>query len=386
VQLTAQRLALLLCAGLLSSLARAEEPAWKLSTDSAVYTDTDNVLIVTSQLGVAHALDEDGGEASATTVVDVVSAASVDVVAQASKRFNEVRWEANLGISKAFKDVLPSIDYRFSSEADYLSHGFGAGLQARLAGADTVGFAHYGLMLDTIGRSQTPYSTFSRSLTTHSADLGVTQNLSTRALLRLVYSLTLQNGYMEKVYRFVPLFDAAGLARARQDGATLNLDTFNAYRLASRPPEEVPDTRARHALALRGLFYLAAIEGSLRADYRFYVDDWSMLAHTAELSLYFPLSRLFMLDVFARGYTQSAASFYKRVYEVNAADEVPGYRTVDRKLSPFYAVTPGIRIELHAEPFSTYFELSATYTRFTDFLYLDHEIALIGQGGLAWTP
>ena len=109
---------------------------------------------------------------------------------------------------------------------------------------------------------------------------------------------------MAKVYRFVPLFDAAGLAQARQDGVNLNLDTFNAYRLSSRPPEAVPSLRLRHALGLRALYYLPAIDGSLRGDYRFYFDDWGMTAHTVELSLYFPLSKHFMFDVFTRGYVQ----------------------------------------------------------------------------------
>lgn len=371
---------------LLAPRAYAQEHPWTLSTDSSVYTDTDNVLIVTSQVGASRALDDAGGKASATALVDVVSAASVDVVAQASKRFDEIRGEANLAVSKAFGETIPSLDYRISNEADYLSNGFGGGLVLRLGTPDTVLSTDYHLALDTIGRSGTPFSTFSRSLTTHSADLGLTQTLSPRALLRFVYTLTVQRGYMEKVYRFVPLFDATGLGRARADGVDLTLESFDDYRLATRPPEEVPDTRVRQALALRGLYYLEGIDGSARADYRFYLDDWGMTAHTLELSLYFPIGGPFMLDVLTRGYLQSAADFYERAYVVQTVGEIPRYRTVDRKLSPYYAATLGSRVELELDPFRVYFEVSCAYTRFTDFFYLERELALIGQGGLSWTP
>ena len=225
---------LFLAAVLLPPATRAQEQPWTVASDSLLYTDTDNVLVVSSQLGVARALDDDGSQVSAAAVVDVVSAASVDVVAQASQRFEEVRGEADLTASYAIGDALPSIDYRGSIEPDYLSHGFGAGYQMRLGGADTVAAVHYQITFDTIGRSGTPFSTFSRKLTTHSAELGVTQNLSPKALVRGVYTLTIQDGYQEKPYRFVPLFDDAGLARAQQDGVTLDLDSFDAYRLPSR--------------------------------------------------------------------------------------------------------------------------------------------------------
>lgn len=368
------------------SSASAQERPWTLSSDSSVYTDTDNVLVVTSQLGVARTFGEGGGKVSATGVVDVVSAASVDVVAAASKRFSEVRKEANLAVSHEVGRFLPSLNYRYSIEPDYRSHGFGGGVQTRLGGADTVLGIGYVLTLDTIGRSGTSFSTFSRELTTQSADVGLTQNLSKRMLLRMVYTATVQDGYMAKVYRFVPLFDSTGLARAARDGATLDLASFDRYRLGSRPPEQVPDSRVRHALALRWMYYLEDLDASIRADYRFYYDNWDLPANTLELSFYKTLSEHFMLDLFTRGYQQGAAWFYKRMYEVNGANDLPHWRTTDRKLSPYDMFTLGSRIELHTEPITAYFELSWMYTRFTDYLFLDHEMAFVGQGGIAWTP
>jgi len=363
----------------------AQEAPWTLSSDSLLYTDTDNVLVVSSELSAERALDEDGSKASASVVVDVVSAASVDVVSQASQSFSEVRWEANLAGSYAIGDVVPSLNYRGSVEPDYVAHGFGAGAEARLGGADTVASAHYQITFDTVGRSGTPFDTYSRALTVHSAELGLTQNLSTRSVLRGVLSLTIERGYQEKPYRFVPLFDATGLARAQADGAELRLGTFDRYRLASRPPEEVPEQRVRPALGLRWLYYLEPIASSVRADYRFYFDDWGILANTLELEVQHPLSELWTVAVVSRGYTQTKASFYRATYVVEQPDEVPGLRTVDRKLAPYDSLSGGARIELHTGAITAYFEATASYSVFHQYIYLDDLIALIGQGGIAWS-
>jgi hypothetical protein len=378
-------LAGLLAAALACTSAAAQERPWTVSSDSLLYTDTDNVLVVSSELGAQRALDEQGGEASASVVVDVVSAASVDVVSQASQRFDEVRWEANLSGSYAIGEVVPGLNYRGSVEPDYVSHGFGASVQSRLGGADTVASAHYQITFDTIGRSDTPFATYSRSLTIHSGELSLTQNLSERSVLRGVLSLTVERGYQEKPYRFVPLFDEEGLGRAADDGVELDLDTFDRYRLASRPPEEVPEQRVRPAVAVRWLHYIDALESSIRADYRFYLDDWGVLANTVELELAHPLSELWTIAAIGRGYTQTKASFYRATYVVQDPDEVPGLRTVDRKLAPYDTFSAGARLELTTEPITAYFEASASYSRFHEYIYLDQLLALVGQGGVAWS-
>jgi len=363
----------------------SQERPWTLASDSLLYTDTNNVLVVTSQVAAARAVDEHGGEVSAAAVVDVVSAASVDVVAQATQRFSEVRGEVNLGASLAVGDGLPSVSYRGSTEPDYLSHGLGAGYVMRLAGPDSVGAAHYQITLDTIGRAGTPYSTFSRSLTTHSADVGLTQNLDAKTVLRGVFTFTLQDGYQEKPYRFVPLFDRAGLDRAQADGTRLDLDTFDQYRLASRPPEAVPDQRVRNALALRALRYIEAISGSIRLDYQFYFDDWGVRAHTAELALELELGAAFGLNVFSRAYTQNAASFYRATYVVQQANQIPQWRTLDRDLAPYDTLTGGARGDYHSDAISAYVEVTGSYTALQQYIYLDHVISLIAQGGLTWS-
>lgn len=376
----------------LASHAPEQEPValyapsgWALGNDNLLYTDTDNVQVLTSQVAVAHDLGVERAAVSARGLVDVVSAASVDVVSHATMRFDEVRLEGDLAAAYPIGDALPSLSYRISREPDYRSQGVGAGVELRVGSPDTVLGVHYTGTFDHVGRTDTPPGQFSEPLTTHSTDLGVTQNLSTQTLLRLVYTFTYQHGYMEKPYRFVPLFTRGDLSQAAADGVRLGLATFDRYRQSTRPAEEVPDDRARHALAARLLTYIAPIDGSLRVDYRFYIDDWLVIGNTLEASLYHPLGDHLRFAPFMRAYQQTAASFWERTYLVDAG-EIPRYRTLDRKLSPYWAATLGARVELDYEALSAYLEFSATETHFLDFLLLNDRFALIAQIGVEYRP
>jgi len=191
---------------------------------------------------------------------------------------------------------------------------------------------------------------------------------------------------MEKPYRYVPLFDRAAIDAANADGVELGLDTFGSYRLPERPPEEVPDLRVGHAMALRGLRWIDALDGSVRLDYQLYVDSWSVVAHTVETMVSLRLSDMFMLRPWARLYVQSAASFWRRTYVVDGPGRVPRWRTLDRELSSFVTASGGLLVEWRLEPFEAYADASVMHSWFDDFLLLDRRLALVTQVGLRWTP
>ena len=365
--------------------ARADDD-WRVAADTLVYEDTDNVLVVSPQVAVHRALDDDGGEASARAVVDVISAASVDVVSQATARFDEVRVEADLGISKTFGDHRPSFSYRFSREPDYVSHGYGAGWQSRIGSPDTVLATTYAVAGDRFGQAGTPIARFDRALVTHSLGLSLTQALGPETLVRGAYTLTVMSGDMEKPYRFVPLFDREGIDAARADGATLDLDTFDRYRLPERPPENVPDLRVGHAIALRAKRYLDAIDAAVGLDYQLFVDNWGIVAHTVEPSLRVHAIDSLVLGASARLYVQNEADFWERTYVVSEPGRIPRWRTLDRELSRYVSVTGTLSGELELSPFTLYAEGSAMLTRWSAFLFLDERLALMALAGVRWAP
>ncbi len=356
----------------------------QVTSDVLVYVDTDNVTVVSPQLAVRHALDEDGGEVSARVVLDAITAASVDVVSNATYRFSEQRFEVNLGVAKAIKEWLPGVSYRLSHEPDYVSHGFSGGVSTDLAGGDSSLAFRYSLALDRIGRTDTPRSAFSESLHSHSAELGFTQVVDPNTVVRAVYTLTYQRGYMEKPYRSVPLFLESELQQLQSSGTSLHLDNFDQYRLAAKPAEEVPNTRTRHAAAIRGLRFVEAIDASVRLDYRLYGDSWRLFAHTIEAALVKSLSRGWQVSTWLRLHYQGGADFWRREYAVNDVDSLPTLRTTDRSLSPYWQSTVGIRGEYAWSSWKTYWQVAGMYSSFLDHLYIDSRIAIISQGGLRW--
>ncbi|MCC7537940.1 MAG: DUF3570 domain-containing protein [Deltaproteobacteria bacterium] len=364
----------------------AAEAHLRSGADTLVYADTDNVLVVSPQVSARIGLDEDGGEIGVRATVDVVTAASVDVVSSASTRFSEVRTEIELDASKGFGDHLPGIGYRLSIEPDYVSHGAFGTWQSRLGSSDTTLALSYGLTLDTIGRSGTSFDVWSESLAAHAATVSLTQVLSTRWLVRGTYALGVRDGYMEKPYRHVALFDRAGIERARADGTRLTLETYDAYRLGARPEESIPDSRITQAAGVRVMGWLPALRGSLRVDVQGYRDSWSLMAGAIEPVLALELSSHVELDVQARLYHQGRASFYRRTYVVANEEQIPRYRTADRDLSSYTSGTGGARLVLRFETLEAYAEANVMYTRYHEFLFLDGLLSLVGQVGVRWAP
>src|SRR5262249_32308876 len=92
-------------------------------------------------------------------------------------------------------------------------------------------------------------------------NLGITQLLSPTTIGHLDYGVTLQNGTLGNTWNAVPL----------------TTGEFG--------QEIVPNFRQRHALVGRLAQWLPW-HGALHFYYRFYVDDWGLLAHSAETELY----------------------------------------------------------------------------------------------------
>jgi hypothetical protein len=88
-------------------------------------------------------------------------------------------------------------------------------------------------------------------------------------------------------------------------------NTWNSVPLASgeRGPEILPERRTRHALVGRASQWLPW-NGALRLYYRFYADDWGIVAHTLEGQLTQRLSPLLYVGGYYRFHTQTGASFF----------------------------------------------------------------------------
>lgn len=347
--------------------AAAQSARWRLAADTLVYSDTDHVRAISPSVSARRTF-EDEGAVGIRAAVDAVSAASVDVVSHATRGFEEVRAEGAVDAAVPVGEYLLRAALRVSWEPDYLSNGISLGLRTRLGSADTVLDASYRLSGDLVGRVGTPYASFAETLFTHGASLSLTQNLGTETVLRLVYAPTLQHGFLEKPYRYVPVFDASG------------------QRLSFSAPEEVPDLRHGHAVGARLVQYLEPIDGSVRFDYQFYVGSWGVTGHVAELVGLASLTNDFRLGLRARFYGQTAASFWRREHHLDARGRLPALRSLDRDLSPYVSVTGAARVEWQVDDVGGYADGGVTFTHFDDFALLEERVAVVAQLGLRWTP
>jgi Protein of unknown function (DUF3570) len=289
-------------------------------------------------------------------LVDVISTASVDVVTQATARFDEVRVEAGGRAGMwVTEEVDLSLSMTHSQENDWESFAPSAGLSVDLFKRNTTLSAGYGFVHNRVGRSGDPG--FEEQLQAHTAEVAVAQVIDRRSLLDVRYTFQASLGYQSSPYRYIRSFGTV-------------------FSVLERHPSE----RIRHALTTSGLRHLAD-DVALEASYRFYGDDWGVLSHTASAGIRFEFGD--MVDLRGRGrfYHQRSATFWREQY-----DTAMEFMSLDRELSTFWDAGGGVKLGLHGEHWKVDVKVDALYYRFLDFAFLDGRIAVVGDvgGGVQW--
>lgn len=352
----------------------------------SAYIDSDNVAVWTPAVAAELRDPSAGWSASGSYLVDIVSAASVDIVSTASPRWTEVRHAATLGASYAPGAFGVSLSGATSVEPDYASLAGTIGASHELARKNVTLSLGYTYEHDVAGRTGTPFSVYSLSVDRHTLRSQVEIVMGRATTLTPALDATLESGRQEKPYRWLPLFDR-NVAPSVPVGASI--DQVNELRLSARVAERVPKTRQRYA-------------GSARLAHRFehstlvlwdrvYLDDWGLVASTTDARWVLDLSRRWSFWPLARFHTQSGVSFWERAYVgsvTSGAVVVPEYRTGDRELGPLWSATlgSGVGWELGAnDPSSLRLTLEgrAMYTDFSNALYIDHRWAGFGVAGFA---
>jgi hypothetical protein len=276
-----------------------------------------------------------------TVPVDVVSAASPDAIDTGPKSADVVS-----GASR--KNVAGTIDWSATDRVDPASdvsmriglhleepfrswHG-GIGGSHAFADGDTVVAASAIEVFDWFDRFDITghrQGRTDRSSTTGS--IGITQVVTPTTVVTGNYGLTVQRGELGNTWNSVPL-------------ATME-----------RGPEILPDERVRHALVGRMSQFLPW-NGALRLYYRFYADDWGLVAHSAEGQLTQRISPSVYVGALYRFHTQTGAAFFTTLAGQARQDggaHSPGLstnlstdprRTADSDLAPLQSHTIGGKI------------------------------------------
>lgn len=341
------------------------------------YNDNVNVDVIAPTLFFNAENPTAGWGVGATYGVDVVSNASPDIVATASRRYDEIRHAATLNAEVKIGPTRLGVDGGISVEPDYFGRGVGLSVSADVYNKQITPTVAYHLGFDAMGRCGaataetrcTPFSVFSRNIFTHSVDLSTSLITSPNTVFLFAATLSFLTGDTSKPYRHIPMF-TADVARRIPRGATPDL--VGDSRLPPMPFEQVPDSRNRFAVL--GRIAHRFERATLRADERLYADTWGLKASTTDARYFFDITKTFRLGGHARFHIQNGADFYKRAYTATPGAEgytLPKYRTLDREISPMFSATLGAGFRWQAtEVFAINLLAEGMYTQFLDSIYV----------------
>jgi hypothetical protein len=350
---------------------------WHASTEVAGYADTDHVFVFTPTIAVSVGKPSAGWSVGGRYLVDVVSAASVDIVSTASPRWTEIR---HVGmVDAAYKPGRWGVAAHgaVSIEPDYQSYSAGGEITGDFLQKNVTVLLGYDHGYDVAGRTGTPFSVFSRELDRNAFKAGVTLVVNRSTIASFVADAIVESGDPSKPYRYVPLF-APGTYVPR--GAPVSQVTE--LRLSARALEQLPLSRDHFALSARVAHRMQ--NATLRVDERLYTDTWGLHATTTDARFLVDFGRRVELGPHARFHAQTGVTFWERGYVLGPGFDFPALRTGDRELGPLFGVTGGARLRLgvgpSAEPKSWIlgFDWNVTSTQFLDDIYLTRRISTIG--------
>jgi Protein of unknown function (DUF3570) len=353
----------------------------RAASEVAAYADSDHVFVLSPSLG-GHVSNPTAGWAlGGRYLVDVVSAASVDIVSTASRRWDEVRHAGTIDASYKPDALGFAANAAVSSEPDYVSLLAGGSVSHDFLSKSVTLLLGYDHGHDVAGRTGTPFSVFSRVVDQNGFKAGSTLVLDRATVLSLVADLILQRGDPSKPYRYVPLF-APGADVPR--GASIDL--VNQRRASARALEQLPLSRDRFALSARLAHRLQS--STVRADQRAYIDSWGLKGSTTDLHFIVDASRRIEVGPHLRFHAQTSVNFWQRAYTLLPGFDFPALRTGDRELGPLLNVTGGVRLRWRVGPavnpgaWVVGFDLAGTSTHMLDDLYVTNRLSAFGATSL----
>jgi hypothetical protein len=260
---------------------------------------TEKLDVVAPMLFLEHQIDSET-DISAHFVFDTWSAASdnkLDANTGASDRKElnrQSRKSGTISYRKEFTHWGWSSTLGLSKEYDYRSLNFGGSLTASFKEDNFTVALSPQLFLDQARNfSIEEEKTLGwQGRTIYSLDITASQLLTSSNIIQFGYTYIGMNGMLNKITNSVVV----------EDNVT---DQFQ------RTGERLPSSRQRHALHSK-LVHGFSDELAAHLSYRYYTDDWGVMAHTYELA---PRASFFdddaLLVIPLRFYQQRGASFYR---------------------------------------------------------------------------
>jgi hypothetical protein len=348
------RLQLIVLAAALAPAATVRGADVEGAVRAGVYTDDDATTIWTVASSVSGNVTDEI-QVSARYLVDAVSSASVDVISQATTRFEDTRHDVSGSVAYKGSERSVSGTYSHSREEDWVSHNFGLSASHDFYQKNLTLSLTLGYQTNDISRANS--AGFSRALSAYLATVSAVFTLTTRDLLEVGLASSLYDGFQASPYRY--LF-VEGLAIL----------------------ENYPERRFRQAVLLRHHHYFD-IALALRSHARIYFDTYRVRALTLGTEAVLeglPLE----VALAVRAYGQTRAGFYREQY--STAEE---FMAIDKELSTFVDVFAGPILAYESEDLGAVESLrvearaSVFVFRFFDFAALDGRLGLVADLGIS---
>jgi tetratricopeptide (TPR) repeat protein len=343
----------------------------RVRSEFSGYHDTMNVDVLSPSVAANAEHVTGGWGIGASMLVDMVTAASVDIVATASPRWREVRYVPALNGHKRFGDVDVGLSAGLSREPDYLSTDVGARATMDFLQKTVTPTIAYSYSHDVNAKAQTPWEIYAKHINRHALNFDVGLVLTKATFASITSTMVFESGDSSKPYRHIPLFDAR-IAPLIRPGETI--DSVNLFRLPERPLEQLPVDRKRFAIAGQVAHRFA--NSTLRGSQRLYTDTWGLMATTTDVRYLVDLTKDVRVWPHARFHAQSGTNFYQLAYTAtpnpDGTTSLPVYRTGDRELGPLLAGTfgAGVRYDFGAQHnYGVAFSGDVVYTRFSKTLF-----------------
>jgi hypothetical protein len=279
--------------------------------------------------------------------VDMISSASVDVLATASP-YSEQRDEFSVGVDYLHGKSFMGLSYTNSEEDDYSANSVRFGISQDFFGDLTTLGISYARGWDTVRRNGD--DTFEEDATRQTYRVDLTQIITKNLIVNLNYEGVTDEGFLNNPYRQVRYLDPS------------------AARGYSYESEIYPRTRTSSATALRAMYYLP-YRAAVRAEARWYQDTRGIDAWNAELGYTHPLG-VFTLEAKYRFYTQSAADFYSDLFD---RADAQNFMARDKELATYTTQTIGAGISYEFGTSWLPFASRGEANLFVDYIRFDYD-------------
>jgi hypothetical protein len=294
--------------------------------------------------------------------VDVITAAStdaLDVVSSASRDSEAVSLDIYSTV-EADPDSRYTLHWGGHIEEPLRSVFIGLSASRDLAEDNAVLTTSFDLIVDVLDPVQfTGYDPGLDERLSGTINTTLSQLLSPTTVVSVSYGLTAQLGTLMTTWNSVPVAEG------------------------DRTGDLFPQTRIRHAFSGRLTQAIPDTRTFFSLQYRFYVDDFGVLAHTPEGSLTQYLGEEVSLRLSYRFHTQTAASFWTSVVPLSF-DFANAPRTADSDMEALDAHELGLTARWYYDPggartsASSYFEASYYHYERTNGLFVN--LASLGWG------